>query len=190
MVSKIIVFGVVGGIALMCGLMATILYANATFDEALQESINQTGSVEFKEKMASLPSEFRSGSNRATITVTQDINVQNIKEVVFSLSWTDDEPYVSGADELTMEIFAPSGAKVDYVPAPDATDASGQITITVKVNDSPDAGGASANNGAGEWKILVSVNSSQLLPGVTEITTDFGNDWTLNTEYVYFEPVN
>jgi len=207
--DKLIV--VVGVVIIILAAIGIFLYRPAPRGEGITPAKGKIYAVTWVERtgtavpdnpdMVAYDKLFRDVPYTANVTISQ----YNLKSVRFILKWEDDRTYgffrKKGLDTLTFEVTAPDGTKK-------SEDSKGNGTIEFvfdNINPMPAINEIKANSSAeameklrdyyGErwkdepFKVNVSVKVGESIFRPLKRLRDRGNNFTIEVEYVYYEPV-
>ncbi|HEX2022546.1 MAG TPA: hypothetical protein VHH36_07520 [Candidatus Thermoplasmatota archaeon] len=186
--KKDMVIGIVGTAILVTAMVGVFRF-----------EAGQTGSsfdVAFPTTASFTTSETGRTTLDAPTPLQVDVNASNLTRVVWTLTWTDDEPTSTGADTLVLKVTSPSGKTQE------AQAANGTVTVVFEDLNPPPAPARLAGSdraaaearardlytttgGAGAWNVTVTVASTgaQQVPNPgLPVPIDDGNDWTLGVE--------
>ncbi|HWG92107.1 MAG TPA: hypothetical protein VNZ52_14755 [Candidatus Thermoplasmatota archaeon] len=192
------VVGIVGAVILL-GALVGILYVQAA--SAPKDLIYTVAWTSQGGALAPVEGTLTDGD---TLTERVPVEVANLTEVTFTLTWTDNEN--SAPDSFTLTVTTPSGRQL---PATSRTDGTITVTATAAdLNPSPTTGQVAAKDeaeaqrklaqqhtstlGQGEWTVAITLDARDNVPatpvGVPVVPRDTGNAFTLNVAYKTYAP--
>ena len=135
-------------------------------------------------------------SEGQTIPITLTIEVANVANVSFRLTWRD-EPDADGTHTNEPDMFSlsatnPDGNVSEGESGQNGHGATGSVEFTITLfNEDSSPPEVPFLNGTGEWDITISVNAGDhepIVPDPLNLRTipDRGNDFTLEISYDYY----
>ena len=125
-----------------------------------------------------------------------DITHPNIKEIIFTLTWRDEEDssyrHNNMPDEFELSVKPPEGSELTSEPTENPRNGEGEIVIVVDIEGIFTPEKAPFLNGTGQYNVTILCNvcgdQEPTIPDIINLRTetDSRNDWFLEVTYIYY----